>query len=176
MAEGELALAEGEYRLLENGSKPAEPPAKPRDPDRPESKPSPSPESQALARARLARDLARDHREGVRRTRTRKQAELKKEVERTRGDPGSSKRPSTRSAADLARLERQLKAAALSADEKRAMALLQDEAAGKDPSPSPLRIDRASALWEQAEARRAEATRMDARDRVRKALEEPPSP
>ena len=173
LAEGELALAEGEYRLLEGGPRPAAPPPTPRDPDRPESKPSTAAEPQALARARLALDLARAHRDAlVRRTRPRRSAELKKEVERAQGELKLKQAALDQERADLTRLERQLKAASLSAEERQAMAILQEGSGG----PSPSRIDRAAALSAQAERRRAEALQAEALDRVRRALEDSASP
>lgn len=170
LAEGELALAESELRLLDDTSRRSDPPPRP---DRPDAKPPASPESQALARARLARDLARAHRDALARlTGPRRKAELRKELERARGERRLRGEALDQERADLARLGRQLEAAELSAEERRAMAALDE--AGADPSPA--RLERASALWEGAARRRAEAIRAEARGRVRRALREGASP
>jgi hypothetical protein len=168
LAEGELALAEAEYRLQDDPSRRSDPPPKPGEP---EAKPTGTSDAPALARARLTRDLARAHRDTLARlTRPRRKAELQKEVERARGERKLKEAALDQERADLTRLEHQLKAAALSPEEKQAMALLGEAAKEASGDPSPAALDRASALWARAERLRAEAKRAEARDRVRKAL------
>ena len=160
LAEGELALAESDVRLLDESA----PPPKPTDPSQAESKP---PDAQARARAKLARDLARSHRDTlIRLTRPRKRAELQKEVDRATAEAKLKENALTQERADLKRLQGQREDAALTAEERQAMATSAES--GKQ--------DQAAALWRQAERNRADKVQATARERVRKALETPASP
>ena len=163
LAEGELALAEAEHRLLDDLA----PPPKPSDPDRPEAKPPSPSDAPARARAKLTRDLARQHRDAlIRLTRPRRRAELQKEFDRAGAEAKLKQTALAQERADLKRLQRQREDAALTAEERQAMAMTLE--ANK--------LDQATALWAEAERHRAEKVQAAARERVRKALETHASP
>ncbi len=158
LAEGELALAEAEYRLLDDLA----PPPKPSDPNQPEAKPPSPSDAPARARAKLTRDLARQHRDALARlTRPRKRAELRKEVDRAGAEAKLKENALAQERADLKRLQRQREDAALTSEERQAMAMVAEAN----------QLDQAAGLWAQAERHRAEKVQASARERMRKALE-----
>jgi hypothetical protein len=168
-AAAEVALAEGDDRAARRGEAQgadagpnANPPRTPADDD-----------ASARLRARLALDLAKTKRDVVLPlTRARRGAELRRDVEKAKAEIRARSAALEQERADLARLERQLASAALSADETRALSRI-DEATqlaarrdgGAKANLATIAAD-AARLWTLSQHRRDERKREETRLRI----------
>ncbi|MDR3635792.1 MAG: hypothetical protein P4L84_18465 [Isosphaeraceae bacterium] len=168
-AEGELALAQADYKLAAARPAHAAPAAEGEPP------PSPGTDDQLLARARLTAELARLKRDTlVNLAQPRRSAELARDVAHAKDEVALKQAALDQEKTDEKRLRKLLRDDALEPEERRSLARLAEisrlagspkDPAGPDARKAEIMVDEASALWTGAD--RSRASRRDTALRLR---------